>query len=60
MDFSKKLNYYIEKIGCTAKELSTISGISPSTLSRYRNGKLTPKYQSEQFKLLIICGFWEF
>ena len=39
MTFSEKMNEYIELIGCSAKELSDASLISPAVISRYRNGE---------------------
>ncbi|MEE3342923.1 MAG: helix-turn-helix transcriptional regulator [Bacilli bacterium] len=53
MNFSEKLNYYIDYIGCTAKELSDISSISPSVISRYRSGDRYPKYNSKQLDNII-------
>ena len=53
MYFSDILNNYIDIIGCTAKELSKASNISPAVLSRYRNGTRIPKYNSDQLIQLI-------
>ena len=53
MNFSDKLNNYIEIIGCTNKQLSNITGIAPPIISGYRNGNRFPKYDSEQFKSLV-------
>lgn len=39
MNFSQKLNEYMEVLSCSAKELSQQSGISASSFSRYRNGE---------------------
>ena len=36
MKFNDLLNKYITEIGCTAKELSEVSGLSAAALSRYR------------------------
>ena len=57
MEFSELLNQIIERTGCTAKELSEISGISPASLSRYRSGERMPEYEQMQ-KLLqgLKCG----
>lgn len=57
MNFSKKLNEYIELIECSAKDLADASGISPTVISRYRNGDRIPKYPSTQIENLIfgIC-----
>lgn len=53
MEFADLLNEYIDKINCTSKELSNESGISPSLISRYRNGQRIPKYNSKQYINLI-------
>lgn len=53
MKFKEYLNNYINKIGCSAKELSNTSGISSSVISRYRSGERTPTYKSEQLESLI-------
>ena len=42
MQFKDCLNSYIEKIGCSARELSDITGISPAVISRYRSGERIP------------------
>ena len=53
MNFDERLNYYIDAIGCTAKELSDASGVSNSVICRYRKGDRIPKYQSEQFDNIV-------
>ena len=53
MNFSDKLNDYIEIIGCTNKRLSDITGIAPPVISGYRKGNRFPKYDSKQFKSLV-------
>ena len=52
MGFSQVLNAYIERIGCTSKELAASSGISPAVISRYRAGSRVPAPGSEQIKEL--------
>lgn len=52
MKFYEKLNEYIEKLSCTAKELCDLSGISPATLSRYRSGERLPETGTEAFDRL--------
>ena len=47
MKFCDKLNEYIETLECTAKELSTLSGISTATVSRYRSGERLPDAESD-------------
>jgi len=53
MGFADVLKLYLDKTKCTAKELSAVSGISASALSRYRSGKRVP--EPEQMEK-IICG----
>lgn len=53
MNFSDKLNEYINLIGCTNKQLSDITGIAPPVISGYRKGNRIPKYDSVQFKNLV-------
>ena len=53
MNFSDKLNEYIDLIGCTNKQLSDITGIAPPVISGYRKGNRIPKYDSDQFKKLV-------
>lgn len=57
MTFSELLNEYIERLGCTAKELSDASGLSPAMISRYRTGDRVPAPGSEQVERLAngIC-----
>ena len=49
MKFFEKLNEYMEGMNCTAKELSNASGLSPATISRYKNGERIPEIDSEAF-----------
>ena len=39
MYFNEVLNNYINELGCTAQELAESSGLSASSLSRYRCGE---------------------
>ena len=54
MGFSDVLQLYLNKTKCTAKELSAVSGISASALSRYRSGKRIPEQEHLE---KLICGF---
>lgn len=45
MEFNELLNQYINRINCTAKELSTATGLSPAALSRYRTGERIPNHK---------------
>ena len=53
MSFKDILNEYLEKINCSSKELSNVSNISESVISRYRSGERTPKENSKQIEKLI-------
>lgn len=55
MKFNEKLNEYIEKFSCTAKELSGGSGLSAATLSRYRSGERVPEINSQAFEQLCVA-----
>ena len=57
MLFKDKLNEYIAAFNCSSKELSDISGISKSVISRYRNGDRTPLNNSEQLDKLAVALF---
>ena len=46
MKFSEKLNEYIEKLSCTAKELCALSGISPTSFLCIR----------DRCKRIVYCG----
>ncbi|MGN1481623.1 helix-turn-helix domain-containing protein [Porcipelethomonas sp.] len=43
MTFPKLLNEYISILNCTASELAKASGLTPASLSRYRNGQRIPE-----------------
>ena len=52
MKLSEKLNEYIEILNCTAKDISSVSGLSEATISRYRAGGRVPEIDSEPFEQL--------
>ena len=52
MKFNEKLNEYIDILDCTAKELSRCSGISTTTISRYKNGERVPEINSDALNQL--------
>ncbi len=54
MKFHEQLNEYIQRIDCTAKELSDASGLSPATLSRYRSGERVPGIDTKAFRQLTV------
>lgn len=53
MNFSEKLNAYIEKLDCSSKELSEISGLSSTVISRYRSGERTPSIRGNKLEKLV-------
>lgn len=52
MLFVSTLNEYCNLLDCSSKDLAERSGISPSTLSRYRSGRRTPAYDGENVRKL--------
>lgn len=52
MEFSDRLNYYVDLLGCTSSSLSKASGVSLASISRYRSGERTPAADSPQVALL--------
>ena len=57
MKFYEILNEYIDQLGCMAKDICKISGISAATLSRYRSGERLPSPDSDAFdKLCFALG----
>ena len=50
MKFSEALTAYMEELSCTAKELGALSGISPASLSRYKNGERVPEPGTPPFE----------
>lgn len=52
MKFCNVLNNYIEELDCLAKDIEKRSGISASTLSRYRSGERIPDRSSDNYQKL--------
>lgn len=52
MYFNEVLNNYINELGCTAQELAESSGLSASSLSRYRCGERVPEINSKGLEQL--------
>lgn len=52
MSFVSTLNEYCTVLDCSSKDLAERSGVSPSTLSRYRSGRRTPSYDGESVRKL--------
>lgn len=50
MDFNYKLNEYMERLSCTARELCSLSGISAASFRRYRNGERVPELGTKPFE----------
>lgn len=55
MTFDEQLNAYIERLGCTAKELAEASGLSAPVISRYRSGSRLPDADTDSLRSLA-CG----
>lgn len=54
-EFSDALNRYFQKTSSTAQDLSTVSGISASTISRYRTGERVPKDERLSTFIDALC-----
>lgn len=54
MKFREKLNEYMERLSCSAKDLCALSGISTASFSRYKNGERVPEIGTDSFEKL--CG----
>lgn len=52
MKFNQQLNEYMEVLSCSAKDICNISGISPASFSRYKNGGHVPELGTKSFKNL--------
>ena len=52
MLFAEQLNRYMDELPCTPRELAEASGVSPSSLSRYRSGKRIPETGGNVIKQL--------
>lgn len=57
LKFNDILNMYLEKLNCSSKKLSKVSGLSEPTISRYRSGERTPLKDSNQLKKLTNALF---
>ena len=53
MSFGEQLNKYIQILNCNSKDISRVSGLSPAIISRYLNGKRTPKLNSTYFSRIV-------
>ena len=56
MEFKELIYKYMELLDCTAHDISLASGLSDSTISRYRSGERIPSPTSEEFESLV-SGF---
>ncbi|MDO5556656.1 MAG: hypothetical protein Q4G05_00200 [Clostridia bacterium] len=54
MNFNEELNNYLKILNCSSKDLSIASGLSPATISRYRNTDRVPIYNSSHIEKLAI------
>ncbi len=53
MKFCNELENYLNQFNCTAKDLSDVSNLSQTLISRYINDKRTPRINSIQFNQII-------
>lgn len=49
MRFCEKLNEYIEKLSCSARDICKLSGVSAASFSRYKNGERVPELGAKSF-----------
>lgn len=49
MRFSEKLNEYIERLSCSARDICNLSDVSAATFSRYKNGERVPELDTKLF-----------
>ncbi len=52
MIFKETLNEYMDRLDCNAKELAAASGVSQSSISRYKNGERAPSRNSKTLEQL--------
>lgn len=52
MNFSATLNYYLELIDCSAKDLALASNVSEAAISRYRAGERIPDFDGKHISSL--------
>lgn len=52
LTFSNLLNIYMDELDCSAKTLASLSGLSETTISRYKQGTREPALDSKQLSLL--------
>lgn len=53
MEFSERLNALIIRVGCSASQLASASGVSDALISRYRSGERIPEKKSPQLDKLV-------
>ena len=53
MNFADELNKYMELLDCSATDLCRKTNLSPTIISRYLNGKRTPRINSEYFNKIV-------
>ena len=49
MRFGEKLNEYMERLSCSAKDICNLSGVSAASFSRYKNGERVPELGAKPF-----------
>ncbi len=58
MKFNEELNNYITLLNCSSKDLSDISGLSPTLISRYLSGKRSPRKNSK-YLITLVDGLYK-
>lgn len=53
MKFQELFNQWIQELGCSARELSEVTGLSAAVISRYRSGTRAPLKGSQQLEQLL-------
>ena len=56
MTFSEFINEYKNKLGCSFKDISDVTGLTPATISRYKSGERVPVKNGPQYQA-IVRGF---
>lgn len=56
MEFQELLRGYMDRLGCSGRELAEASGLSEATISRYRSGERKPESRAERDKLAAGLG----
>ena len=53
MNFNELFNQWVKELGCSGRELSEATGLSPAVISRYRSGTRSPLRGGPQLEQLL-------